>query len=117
MSGCWGMHVRCEEVDMDEALQQLVSAGVMPEAAAQVRVCVMCVAVGCLSLLQWVVLYVGDKSSSSASSSVGHDFNIESEAESSQLPHVRGTKVQLHSHRGPGRDCAQTCNAPGSISE
>ena len=34
------MKMTCEEADMDEALQQLVSAGVMPEAAAQVRVCV-----------------------------------------------------------------------------
>ena len=34
MSVVWGSEVRCEEVGMEEALQELVRAGVMEEEAA-----------------------------------------------------------------------------------
>lgn len=37
MSSTWKTSVRCEEVDMDEALDKLVSANVMTGSAAQVR--------------------------------------------------------------------------------
>ena len=46
-----------------------------------------------------------------------HDFHIECDAGPAKLSDVRGTRVQLHSYRGSGRDCAQTSHAPGSISE
>jgi len=35
MSSAWGVHVRCEHVDMSGALQELVSAGVMPDSAVK----------------------------------------------------------------------------------
>jgi hypothetical protein len=52
MSSAWGVHVRCEHVDMSGALQELVSAGVMPDSAVkvcQVRAaqCVKCVGMQC----------------------------------------------------------------------